>query len=71
MNFRLWPQRPRAESIVLMIKVGFLLLIFCLLTAQIAPTDPFKTTRPTARDGADLEWGKNLWRTKTAIIVEI
>ena len=33
-------RRPRGESIIPMINVVFLLLIFFLLTAQIAPADP-------------------------------
>ena len=37
--------RPR-ENIVPMINVVFLLLIFFLMTAQIAPPEPFETTPP-------------------------
>lgn len=40
--------RPRAESIVPMINVVFLLLIFFLMTAQIAPPEPFNVTPPKA-----------------------
>jgi len=40
--------RPRAESIVPMINVVFLLLIFFLMTAHIAPPDPFEVVLPTA-----------------------
>ena len=47
MNFAPPPRRPRAESIVPMINVVFLLLIFFLMTAQIAPPDPFEVTAPT------------------------
>ena len=50
MNFA--PPRPRrrpAENIVPMINVVFLLLIFFLMTAQIAPPDPFDVSPPTAR----------------------
>ena len=39
-------RRPRAESIVPMINVVFLLLIFFLMTAQIAPPEPFEVTLP-------------------------
>ena len=44
------PPRPRQrpESIVPMINVVFLLLIFFLMTAQIAPPEPFEVTPPEA-----------------------
>ncbi|WP_068118974.1 ExbD/TolR family protein [Tropicimonas marinistellae] len=53
MNLR--PPRPRQsrESIVPMINVVFLLLIFFLMTAQIAPPDPFEVTLPLAQEAAD------------------
>ncbi|MCW9043936.1 MAG: biopolymer transporter ExbD [Pseudopelagicola sp.] len=41
-------KRPARESIVPMINVVFLLLIFFLMTAQIAPPDPFEITLPAA-----------------------
>lgn len=41
------PKRPRAESIVPMINVVFLLLIFFLMTAQISPPEPFELEVPT------------------------
>ncbi|SEF76609.1 ExbD/TolR family protein [Jhaorihella thermophila] len=44
--------RTRSENIVPMINVVFLLLIFFLMTAQIAPPDPFEITPPAA-DGGD------------------
>lgn len=40
------PRKPKAESIIPMINVVFLLLIFFLLTAQIAPQEPFEITPP-------------------------
>ncbi|MEM9342045.1 MAG: biopolymer transporter ExbD [Pseudomonadota bacterium] len=40
------PKRPRAESIVPMINVVFLLLIFFLMTAQISPPEPFELEVP-------------------------
>ena len=49
MNFTQSPRRPRAESIVPMINVVFLLLIFFLMTAQIAPPEPFEIAPPEAR----------------------
>ncbi len=48
MEFATPPRRPRPESIVPMINVVFLLLIFFLMTAQIAPSDPFEITPPEA-----------------------
>lgn len=41
-------RRPRGEAIVPMINVVFLLLIFFLMTAQIAPPDPLDVTPPSA-----------------------
>lgn len=49
MDFR--PARPRrrpAEAIVPMINVVFLLLIFFLMTAEIAPQPPFEVIPPLA-----------------------
>lgn len=48
MEFDTAPRKPRAESIVPMINVVFLLLIFFLMTAQIAPPEPFDVSPPTA-----------------------
>ena len=42
------PRRTPPESIVPMINVVFLLLIFFLMTAQIAPPDPVEVTPPVA-----------------------
>ncbi|MCP9484109.1 biopolymer transporter ExbD [Shimia sp. CNT1-13L.2] len=53
MDFAAPPRKPRAESIVPMINVVFLLLVFFLMTAQIAPPEPFEITRPTAAKGAE------------------
>lgn len=48
MRFATPPRRPRAEPTVPMINVVFLLLIFFLISAQIAPPDPFDVTLPQA-----------------------
>lgn len=48
-------RKPRAESIVPMINVVFLLLIFFLMTSQIAPPDPLEVTAPTVREGSDAQ----------------
>lgn len=59
MDFYKPPRRKPAEAFVPMINVVFLLLIFFLMTAQIAPQDPFELTPPEAEtdnaaDGAEL-----------------
>ena len=43
------PRKPQTESIVPMINVVFLLLIFFLMTVQIAPPEPFEVTPPEAK----------------------
>lgn len=52
MEFPAPKRRTRSESIVPMINVVFLLLIFFLMTAQIAPPEPFDVTPPRADTGA-------------------
>ncbi|MEY8838250.1 ExbD/TolR family protein, partial [Cribrihabitans sp. XS_ASV171] len=49
------PKRPRGESIVPMINVVFLLLIFFLMTSQLAQPDPFDVTPPEAQSEAEAE----------------
>lgn len=48
-------KRPRGESIVPMINVVFLLLIFFLMTSQLAPPEPFEVTPPEAETEAEAE----------------
>lgn len=48
MQFDLPQRRSRPESVVPMINIVFLLLIFFLMTAQIAPPAPFEVTPPVA-----------------------
>lgn len=45
------PQRRGRESVVPMINIVFLLLIFFLMTARIAPPDLFEVTPPAAAEG--------------------
>ncbi len=45
--------RHATENIVPMINVVFLLLIFFLMTAQIAPPDPFEITPPETASESD------------------
>lgn len=53
MQFKHPPHRRRAESVVPMINVVFLLLIFFMMSARIAPAPPFDLTLPAAvQDGA-------------------
>lgn len=42
------PRKPRKEAIVPMINVVFLLLIFFLMTSQLAQPEPFKVNPPTS-----------------------
>ncbi len=49
--------RTRPEAIVPMINVVFLLLIFFLMTAEIAPPAPFDVTPPQAGAEAGIEAG--------------
>ncbi|TNJ47479.1 biopolymer transporter ExbD [Phaeobacter sp. B1627] len=59
------PRRPRAESIVPMINVVFLLLIFFLMTSRLAQPDPFEITPPTADLDAPVEAEATLYVDKT------
>ena len=47
------PKRRRGENIVPMINVVFLLLIFFLMSAQIAPPDPFDVELPESKNSTD------------------
>lgn len=47
------PRRASREPVVPMINVVFLLLIFFLMTAQIAPPAPFDLTLPSASGDED------------------
>lgn len=48
MQFDIPTRKSRPESVVPMINIVFLLLIFFLMTAQIAPPAPFEVTPPMA-----------------------
>ncbi len=52
-------KRETRESVVPMINVVFLLLIFFLMTAQIAPPEPFEVTPPQSGAEAPAE-GKRI-----------
>mgnify|MGYP001799861285 CR=1 FL=1 len=47
------PRKPRTESIVPMINVVFLLLIFFLMTSQIAPPAQFEMKLPSVEGDED------------------
>lgn len=53
-------RREPRESIVPMINVVFLLLIFFLMTAQIAPPEPFEVSLPESAAEAPSEAGHTL-----------
>jgi len=55
------PARPVRENIVPMINVVFLLLIFFLMTAQIAPPMPFETNPPQSRADAPADGRATLY----------
>lgn len=48
-------RKPARESVVPMINVVFLLLIFFLMTAQIAPPEPFEVQPPKSSTEAPAE----------------
>ncbi|TDK45063.1 ExbD/TolR family protein [Antarcticimicrobium luteum] len=52
---------PPRESVVPMINVVFLLLIFFLMTSQIAPPDPVEVTPPVSDQGAPVDHGTRLF----------
>ena len=57
MQFSDPPRRRAAESIIPMINVVFLLLIFFLMTARIAPPEPIAATPPLAAETAPVPSG--------------
>lgn len=63
------PQRkPQSESIVPMINVVFLLLIFFLMTAQIAPPEPFEVAPPIAQKAADPASDQTLYLSDKGVL---
>ena len=59
MEFRDPPRRAPAENLLPMINVVFLLLIFFLIAAELAPPTPFAITPPEAT-AAEAEPGRDL-----------
>lgn len=69
MEFQRPSPRPRRETILPMINVVFLLLIFFLMTAQIAPAPPFDITPPDAASEATDTPPRTLWLSAEGRIV--
>ncbi|MCG7521548.1 biopolymer transporter ExbD [Ruegeria sp. Ofav3-42] len=65
MDFSPPPARQRSESIVPMINVVFLLLIFFLMTSNLATPEPFDVTPPQASSEAEPEVERTLYVDKT------
>lgn len=61
MEFHIERPRARVESVVPMINVVFLLLVFFLMTATLAPPDPFETVPPSAERTVAAEPGTVLF----------
>lgn len=57
MDFSDPPRRARAESIVPMINVVFLLLIFFLMTSNLAEPEPFEVSPPETSDAQEAKSG--------------
>ena len=58
------PRRRPQENLVPMINVVFLLLIFFLMTAQIAPPEPFAVDPPEVSDAEDADGALTLYLGK-------
>ncbi|MCC5954892.1 MAG: biopolymer transporter ExbD [Natronohydrobacter sp.] len=69
LDFNLPARKPPRESVVPMINVVFLLLIFFLISAQIAPPDPVEITPPVADSEAPLpEAARVAWLDREGIV---
>lgn len=55
MDFSVPRRRSRIDSIVPMINIVFLLLVFFLLTATVAPPEPLEVTPPESEAGQQAE----------------
>lgn len=61
------PRKPRAESIVPMINVVFLLLIFFLMTSNLAKPEPFEIAPPEASSNIEPEVERMLYVDKDGL----
>lgn len=69
LDFNLPARKPPRESVVPMINVVFLLLIFFLMSAQIAPPDPVEITPPVADSDSPLPEGARVaWLDATGVL---
>lgn len=68
MDFSDRPRPQAAESVVPMINVVFLLLIFFLMTAQIAPPDPIDVDLPEAGSEAEVNAPLPLYLGKDGVL---
>ncbi|WP_108482045.1 ExbD/TolR family protein [Oceaniglobus ichthyenteri] len=67
MRFNRPTRRPVTESAVPMINVVFLLLIFFLMSARIAPPPPFDLTLPVSSNDATIEEAATLYISANGI----
>lgn len=65
MDFSEPPRRKRAESIVPMINVVFLLLIFFLMTSNLAEPEPFEINPPSSTSETESDLDRVLYVDKT------
>ena len=71
LDFSAPPRKPARESVVPMINVVFLLLIFFLMSAQIAPTDPVEVAPPilTQTDAPLPEAAQVVWLGADGVLI--
>ena len=68
MRFARPPRRRATESIVPMINVVFLLLIFFMMAARIAPPQPFDLTPPRAQSDASPDQSRILYLSREGVL---
>lgn len=68
MQISMPPRKPKAEAIVPMINVVFLLLVFFLMTAQIAPPEPFEVSLPTGEQDTPVDGQVTLYVSGAGLI---
>lgn len=68
MRFAQPPRRRATESVVPMINVVFLLLIFFMMAARIAPPQPFDLTPPQAASEARPDGARVLYLSRDGVL---
>lgn len=68
MRFTRPPRRRFAESVVPMINVVFLLLIFFMMSARIAPAPPFELSLPVSQSETALEEDMTLYISSENVV---